>query len=161
MSLAANLSPDQSQQLIYATLNNAGIPDPLAMLVTAQSGHETGGWTSNVYKTLNNAFGYGFTGTSYRQYAAVEDSVADIVKYIQNRVQDGSFPSLDQITDPGQYAQLLQDAAPGPYYQDTEANYAAGIVRWMNSNLGAAVAISGGTLLLLAAAVYFLFFYKK
>lgn len=161
MSLAKDLSPDQSQQLIYSTLIAQGIPDPLAKLVTAQSGHETGGWLSNVYKTLNNAFGYGYNGTTYTAYNAVEDSVSAIVTYLNNRVQDGSFPSLDQITDPNQYAQLLQNAGPGSYYGDTEANYAAGIVRWFNNNLTTGIAISGGVLLLLAVGVYFLFFYKK
>lgn len=158
---AANLSPDQSQKLIYSTLVDQGIPDPLAKIVTAQSGHETNGWTSHVFLTLNNAFGYGFDGSSYKQYSSVEDSVSDIVAYIQRRVRDGSFPSLDQITDPNQYAELLKNAAPGEYYQDTESNYAAGIARWFNDNLTTGVVLSAGLILAIAVGVWIIFFTKK
>lgn len=132
MSLAVNLSPDQAQTIIYSQLRTDGIPDPLAKLVTAQSGHETGGWASNVFMTDNNAFGYGFNGSAYKQYASVEDSASDLSAYLNRRVNDGTFPPLDQITDPGQYATLLKNAG---YYTDNEANYAAGITSFFNGAL--------------------------
>ncbi len=136
MSIASNLTPDQSQQLIFQTLvNTGGFPVVFSQLVTAESGHETAGWTSNVYLTDNNAFGYGYTGSSYTQYASVEDSVNDMIGYINRRLADGSFPSLEQITSPDQYATLLKNAKPGGYFGDTIANYANGIANWLDTNL--------------------------
>lgn len=143
--LAINLSPSQSEGLIYSTLVSRGVPATLAQLVTAQSGHETAGWTSHVFMTDNNAFGYGYDGMSYRQYPGVEQSVTDIVGYLHRRVADGSFPPLDQITGADQYAQLLKDAG---YYTDSEVNYSAGIAAWLNANLGK-IALGGSFFLLI------------
>lgn len=156
MSQAANLTTDQSQQLIYSQLIAGQIPDPLAKLVTAQSGHETYGWTSNVYLTDNNGFGYGWNGHSYTSYPDVESSVSDIVGYLNRRVADGSFPPLDQITDATQYATLLKSVN---YYEDTETNYLAGIQRWFNNNLTVVIAGSAG--MLIFALLLFILFSKK
>lgn len=141
MSLAINLTPDQSQEVIYSTLTGAGIPSALSVIVTGQSGHETAGWTSRVYLTDNNAFGYGFDGKNYKVYSSVEESAADLAAYLFRRVNDGTFPSLDTIIDPGQYAQLLQSVG---YYTDNESNYQAGIMKYLNSalaDLSAGVAV--------------------
>jgi Mannosyl-glycoprotein endo-beta-N-acetylglucosaminidase len=132
MSVAVNLTPDQSEQIIYSELVSAGIPPALAVLVTAQSGHETGGWSSHVYLTDNNAFGYGYTGSSYKQYSSVEASADDLADYLARRENDGSFPALDTITDPDQYATLLKSAG---YYTDSESNYQAGIMNYLNNAL--------------------------
>ena len=149
MSLAVNLTPGQSEQLIYQNLVDANIPGELATLVTAQSGHETGGWISPVYINDNNAFGYGYDGvSSYKQYASVEDSVLDIITYLHSRVNDGSFPPLDQITDASQYAELLKNAKPGEYYTAPLSVYTAGIERWLNNNLGVIAIAAGGAGLL-------------
>lgn len=151
MSIAANLTPDQSQQLIYQVIRNAGIPDPLAFFVVAQSGHETNGWTSPVYLADNNAFGYGFNGSSYKQYDTVEESATDIVGYINRRVNDGSFPDLSTITTADQYATLLKNAKSGAYYGDTESNYSAGISRWFDDNLKL---IAGGSVAILIFGIF-------
>lgn len=159
MSLANQLTPAQSEQLIFQTLVDNNIPGELATLVTAQSGHETGGWVSPVYKNDNNAFGYGYTGTSYKQYSSVEASVLDLVKYLNNRVADGSFPPLDQITTPDQYAQLLANVG---YYTDNETTYLNGIERWLNNNLGTvAVVAAGSGLVVFLVLLGIAFFAKK
>lgn len=144
MSQAANLSPDESRSVIYSALLDNGIPDPLAKLVTAQAGHETGDFISHAYITLNNAFGYGWNGSTYFSYASVEDSVSlGIVPYLNEKAAQGEFPPLDQITSPDQYAQLLKSAG---YYTDAESNYAAGIKRYFQDN----IALVGGSLAVLA-----------
>lgn len=133
MSQAVNLSQDQAQQVIYNRFLHNGIPDALAKLATAQSGHETGGWTSNVWLNDNNGFGYGYDGSgNYTVYPSVEDSVDALAAYMGRRVQDGKFPDLSTITDAATYAALLKNAG---YYGDNVNNYLAGIQRWYNSAL--------------------------
>jgi mannosyl-glycoprotein endo-beta-N-acetylglucosaminidase len=158
MSVATDLNADQSQQLIFTTLTTStGFPVLFAQLVTAQSGHETDGWTSNVYLTDNNAFGYGFNGVSYTAYASVEDSVQDMIDYINRRVADGSFPSLDQITTPDQYATLLKNAKSGAYFGDTVENYENGITNWLDTNLTATqVAVGGGAIIAIFVIAFIL-----
>lgn len=153
MSLAVTLSPDLAQQVIYKQLRSDNIPDPLSKLVTAQSGHETAGWTSNVFKTDNNAFGYGYNGSSYKYYDSVEESAHELSLYLNRRVNDGSFPPLDQITDAGQYAALLKNAG---YYTDSSANYAGGISRYLNDNLQIAAGISVAAVVGIGLLVYIL-----
>ena len=152
MSLAIDLTPDQSEQLIYSQLIGYGFPDAFSKLVTAQSGHETNGWTSNVYLSDNNGFGYGYTGSGYTSYDSVEDSVQDVAGYIQRKVDAGVFPDPSTITDPDQWAQLLKNA---DYYTDNESTYANGISRWFNDNLSTVVGISAG-LIIFAVIGYFL-----
>jgi|SRR5277367_2883556 len=148
MSVAADLSPDQAQTVIYTFLRNSyGLGDEISKIITAQSGHETNGWTSNIYETLNNCFGYGYSGGgAYYGYNNIEDSVSDLVNWLSNHVSD-----FQNITDPDVYAQALKD---NNYYTDTETNYAAGIARWFNNNLALTAAIGVGGVLVIAAIIY-------
>jgi len=154
MSLASQLTPGQSEDIIFNELVAQGIPQTLAQLVTAQSGHETAGWTSNVYLIDNNAFGYGFTGVSYKSYTSVEASADDLAAYLQRRVADQSFPPLDQITTADQYAGLLQSAG---YYTDSLSNYENGIANWLNTNLKVVAAAGSGLLIIFAIVAVILF----
>jgi Mannosyl-glycoprotein endo-beta-N-acetylglucosaminidase len=154
MNLATDVTPDQAQTIIYTTAISSGIPDPLAKLIVAQSGHETNGWTSNVWLNNNNGFGYGYTGTGYKMDGSIEESVGDIVGWISRRQAEGNFPAdLTTITDADTYATLLRNSG---YYTDTESNYAAGIVRWFNNNLQV-VGIGIVGILGIGIAAYFLF----
>lgn len=140
MDTAANLTPAQAQQIIYDTLRTGyDLPDPIAKIITAQSGHETAGWTSNVYKTLNNCFGFGYTGGgNYYGYNSIEDSVSDVVNWLSNNV-----PNFQNITDADTYATALKAAG---YYTDSETNYSQGIANYINNNLQL---IAGGSLAVL------------
>jgi hypothetical protein len=153
MDTAATLTPAQAQQVIYDTLRTGyDLPDPIAKIITAQSGHETAGWTSNVYQTLNNCFGFGYTGGgAYYGYNSIEDSVTDVVNWLSNNVQN-----FQNITDPDTYATALKNAG---YYTDTEINYAQGIANYIDNNLQLVV---GGSVAILAvsAVVLFLIFEK-
>jgi hypothetical protein len=130
--LASELSPAESEALIFNQLA-AVFPVPFAKLVTAQTGHETNGWTSNVYMSLNNVAGYGFNGVTYKDYpAGVEDSVQDLIGYIQRKIASGAFPDPVNITTGQQWADLLKSVG---YYTDSAFNYANGLSRWFNDNL--------------------------
>lgn len=152
MSLATQLQPAQSEDLIFQRLVGKGFPDQFSRLATAQSGHETAGWTSNVYRTDNNAFGYGYTGSAYQDYDSVESSVDDFADYVKRKVDQGKFPALTEIKTATDWADLLHNAG---YYTDLEANYASGIARYFNANLKA-IAISAGLLIFGSLLLYFL-----
>lgn len=133
MSVATSLTPDQSEVLIYGSLISQGFPDTFSKLATAQSGHETQGWTSPVYNNDNNAFGYGWNGSSYHSYNSVEASVNEYAVYVRKKVASGLFPDLATITDPDQWAQILKSVN---YYTDYESIYANGIWNYYDDSLG-------------------------
>jgi hypothetical protein len=143
--IASNVTPDQAQKIIYNYLrSNYVLPDPISKIITAQSGHETNGWTSHIWLTDNNGFGYGYQGNGiYYNYPSIQDSVDDLAGWLGRHV-----PGYENFTDPDQYAQALKDAG---YYTDAESNYSAGISRWFNNNLqmvaGGSVAVVVGIIL--------------
>lgn len=127
-------------QATRGTTLNPGLPPTLASLLIAQAQHETGNFTSNIFRNYNNAFGYSFVpGARYQvgagsiadngqpvaAYRNIEDSTKEVVDWIYRRVAEGVFPKdLNTIVSPEQYAALLKKAG---YYQDSVANYTAGI----------------------------------
>ena len=120
--------------------NPKGLPPVLASLLVAQAAHETGNFTSNLFRSFNNAFGYMYVpgalyqvgagsladnGQPIAKYNSIEDSTKEVIDWIYRRVADGKFPKdLTTITNPNQYAELLKNAG---YYGDTVSNYAAGL----------------------------------
>lgn len=150
--------------------NPAGLPSSLANLLVAQSQHETGNYSSNIFRTGSNAFGYSYyegspwqlpepgivadNGSASAKYKSVADSTKEIVDWIYRRVREGKFPAnLGTITTPEQYAELLKSAG---YYSDSVANYTAGMKRFFK-----AVTIGGAGFLVLGIALYFLLKNKK
>ena len=106
MNQAVNITPGQAQQIIYDRLRSFyGLPDPVSKIIVGQSGHETAGWTSNVYLTDNNLFGYGYDGAgNYTYYPnGIEDSINDLVGWL-----DRHTPGYETLTDPGEYAALIK-----------------------------------------------------
>lgn len=153
MNTATNTTPAQAQQIIYDLLRTGyGLPDTISKIIVAQSGHETAGWSSNVYKTLNNAFGYGYVGNgNYNGYNSIEDSVSDVVNWLTGKIQAGTFPALNTITDIGTYAQALSDNG---YYTDSESNYAGGMANWFNNNLALGATLSVAAVLGIALLIF-------
>lgn len=151
MSVAANSTPAESEQAIYSFLRTAyGLPDPIAKIITAQSGHETAGWTSNIFESLNNAFGFGFSGGgNYYGYNSIEESVSDVVNWLSNNV-----PGFQNLSDPDQYATAIR--AKG-YYTDSETNYAQGIWNFLNDNLQLVAGVSIAALVGIGLMLYFIF----
>jgi len=153
MSVAAQLTPDQSQQIIYNTLRTVyALPDTISKIITAQTGHETAGWTSNVYNTFNNVAGYGYTGNgNYKYRDSIEQSIGDVVGWLGRHV-----PSFQDIVDTGTYATAIRNAG---YYTDSESNYEGGLDRWYNDNLQ--LVAGGSVALIIAGVLLFLIFRKK
>jgi hypothetical protein len=147
----------KNDERVYTACISQGIPRALALLITAQSKHESANYTSSVFLDCNNSFGYkavygapSCSGHSdYKYYPNIEASAIEVCGWLKRRVADGSFPPLNTISDPDNYAALLKNAG---YYGDTVSNYAAGIKRWFTTNL---TAISTGTILIIGA-IFFL-----
>lgn len=131
----------QLENLIFYTATNRGIPQQLALFMVSQARHETGIYTSNAFNKNKNLFGYkryagskwqigsGITsseGDAYANYRTYEDSVNEIVDWLNRRVREGKFPILTQVKTYEQYATLLKNAG---YYGDTVSNYLAGLIR--------------------------------
>jgi hypothetical protein len=144
--VAAYISPNDAEVKIYSYLRTTyALADPIAKIITAQSGHETNGWTSNVWLKNNNGFGYGYQGNGiYESYGTIQDSIDDVVGWLDRHV-----PGYEFFTDPAQYAAGIRAAG---YYTDSLANYTAGIRRWFDNNLqiaaGVSVAVVVGLVLL-------------
>lgn len=154
--------------IIYNEAIKQGMPPTLANLIVAQAKHETGNFTSNVFKTCNNAFGYKHVGQKlslgpcgnppanegaarYAKYQSVSDSTKEICQWIKRRQSTGVFPAnLASITSPAQYAQLLK---AGGYYGDTVTNYTNALIKFFKDNIAPAAGISAGVIL--ALGVFF------
>lgn len=157
--MSLNTSQQNAASRIYSECIDQGMPPVLSNLITAQSGNETGGWTSNFFVNNNNCFGYSCVpgavhqngcsvgnadnGVKVGNYDSIEDSVDEICDWIKRRQADGSFPAdLSTITTPDQYATLLKNAGPDgdkSYYGASESSYAANIATWL-SNMGTSFA---------------------
>jgi len=112
----------------------------LAKFMTAQSEHETGNYTSRVFKTNNNAFGYKRVngsayqlgagrlspeGDSYAAYASVSDSAKEVAAWIGRR--KAQFVGVKTADE---YVHTLK--ANG-YFGDKETNYLADVKRYLAS----------------------------
>lgn len=128
-----------SQQQIFNEVKRYNFPTALANLIAAQAAHETGNFTSAIFLDCNNAFGYKSVTSAtncnlhptYKAYSTVEQSADEIVNWIQRRQSEGNFPSdLSTIQTPEDYAYYLKYNG---YFEDTAANYAAGITNYLSN----------------------------
>lgn len=150
--------------------NPGGVPSTLANLIVAQAQHESGNFSSNIFSSGNNAFGYSYypgspwqlpepglvadNGQATAKYKSIADSTKEIIDWIYRRVREGKFPqNLETITTPEKYASLLKGAG---YYGDSVANYTAGLSRYFKT-----VAIGGTAILILGVALFFILKSKK
>jgi len=132
---------------IYQRATSDGIPPVLATIIVAQAMHETGGYTSNAFESCNNCFGYKWVGQasalgpcilssegdSYAKYNSIEQSVDELVGWIQRRQKEGTFPKdLATITSPEQYAGLLYNKGYFGYTSSALSNYIKGLTYWLN-----------------------------
>jgi len=157
---------------IYNKAIADGMPAILSTLIVAQARHETGNYTSNVFKTCNNCFGYKWVGQStskgpctgspegdsYAAYASIEDSVHELTAWIKRRQRDGKFPAnLSSITTPDQYATLLKNSG---YYGAPVNEYLAGLIHWLNQ-ISNTVQDNGGVILMIFVAIAILIYRKR
>lgn len=138
MSTAANID-----SRIYNTAVSMGMPDAVARNLVKQARLETADYTSNVFKTDNNLYGYKFvnqtkwpTGAGlkssefgsdqsrYAHYSSLENSVGELVDWLNRRQKEGLFKLSNLVTEQ-QYAQALKDA---DFYGISASQYAASLI---------------------------------
>lgn len=132
------------QKDIFEQAQRNGFNAVLSKMLVAQVIHETGNFTSSVWKKNNNCCGYKFVtpnGTKYQlgkglgspelnyygNYAKREDSYQELIDWIKRRQASGFFKQ-ENITV-AEYAQQLKSNNGFPFYGDTVANYTAGMQR--------------------------------
>lgn len=135
------------EQRIKAQAIADGMSATLADLILAQAKHETGNFTSAVFKANNNLFGYKFVGQKiatrgtpapanegsnmfYAKYKTIEDSVKELTSWLKRRQAEGKG-NLNTITNAKQYATFLQS---GSYFTDGISNYIKGLQRWFGTD---------------------------
>lgn len=112
----------------------AGYPDNVIKYWIAISAHETGGWSSRVYKEGNNLFGMTLAsknttaigelpyGERQAIYRSIADSAQDIRLYMEKRFKyPASFNSL---------AELVAYMKSKNYFTDSTLNYLQGADAW-------------------------------
>lgn len=125
---------DVPQEAIYIAFKNAGYPEAWAQLAIAQSAHETGGWTSAIYKENNNLFGMKqpterettATGTArgHATFRSIQDSADDFILYLNARK---AF--TQKFSSPDQYVAWLKSKK---YFEDSEKNYLTAVKKWFD-----------------------------
>ena len=141
---ARNLS---HEKLILKTCVDNGIPYALALLIVAQSKHETAlngvPYLSKQLLINNNAFGYGrVVGNTlqigsggkhpedagvYAKYTTLNNSVLDVIGWYKRR--KSTFFGVTDITT---FANNLKFSK---YFTDSAANYGAGVKHYFTTNL--------------------------
>lgn len=117
--------------LIQKILIDSGYSPNMARMIAAVSRHETGNYSSHVFKTLNNMFGMRFptirkttaiseSDSKYSVYHSPADSVRDMVLYLDARQYPTNFNSV---------ADLVSTMKAKGYFEDSESNYLHGVER--------------------------------
>lgn len=163
-----------TEQKIFSTALQDGMPELLSRFIVAQAKHETGNFTHKFFTIGNNAFGYEYVsgskwqldkggtnadnGIPIAQYAIVENSVHELTDWIKRRQHEGKFPSnLANIQNSDDYAFLLRNAG---YYTAPYTTYADRLAYWLNQ-LPALSVPTPSSILLLAIAVLIIIFHKE
>ena len=121
------------QQIVYNTARANGLGDVVSKLIVSQATHESGNFSSSLFKRANNAFGMTIprkrkspyiTGSAgqqpdgpgnYAKYDSLQDSVLDLIHWHKYNRTDWT-----KIEGPATYAAYLKSKG---YYGDTQQNY--------------------------------------
>lgn len=111
----------------------------LMTYIAAMAQHETGNYTSDVYKNDHNLFGMKWTNGArgqvatkgsasgeadfYAHYSDDSESIKDLLKWFSYT----NFPTT--VADANQYASELSKRG---YFTDTLTNYATAISKWLS-----------------------------
>jgi len=166
------MTPQQIDNIVYNQAVSMGVPSDTAKLIAAQARYETAGYTSNVFKNYNNAFGYKWVGQkkwasgpggaagsqdaqgnadggTYAKYPSVAYSTGELVDWLKRRQAEGKL-KISALKTPAQYAAALKASG---YYGQTASQYASGLstmLKYITIAAGGAL-----TLLLLVAGFFF------
>ena len=121
---ASGMGLKARDKIIENIVLDKGYSETLAKLITAQAKVESGNFTSHLYLTTKNAFGYKCVknnplqigckvkspeGDYYASYKSLNDSVLEILYWLRRREKEGKFIIKD-LTDSVSYAKALKKA---------------------------------------------------
>lgn len=129
------------QSIIYNTAVDKGLTSSLANLLIAQAQLESGNFSSHIFLTCNNAFGYKYigqalangpcgqspSGNSYAHYNSLEDSTKEVADWILRR-----WDQFKSINNPFDYAKALKKNG---YYGESLSNYASGLSLFFTNSI--------------------------
>jgi len=118
---------------VYLRLIEYGLGLTMSRYLTAQAAHETGNFTSKIFKENNNLFGMKHPAIrqttsigekkGYASYTSIESSIEDMALYLKSRGY------LSNYTTIGAYVKALKEKS---YFEDLTANYEAGMNHFYN-----------------------------
>lgn len=119
-------SINEIYKIIYTSLIIEGFNVKQAQFVTAQAAHETGNFTSDIFKNNHNLFGMKAAGQSlvigerngHAVYASLEDSIADYRKYYRRHNY------LSYYETPESFVEALKKAS---YFEADQETYKKGV----------------------------------
>lgn len=126
---------------IYSILLTSGLNDTLCRFALAQAAHETGGFTSHIFKANNNAFGMKYAGqvnaqtekNGYAYYVTLNHSVADFVAWYTRHRAASLFSLPLFITTLPNYVKFLKN---NNYFEAKESEYLNGCQFFYNQIFG-------------------------
>lgn len=157
-------------QQIYDAAISRGFTPISAKLIVAQARHETGNYTSNIFKLNNNLFGMKYVkqplatkgsaspkseGDFYARYSSVGDSVKDLID--RNYALSRGGVSPDQLKSASDSLDFATKLKARGYYGDTISNYANGlksallrinVIEFVQKNKGKLIILGGGLILI-------------
>ena len=100
---------------IYQIARTKGMSDALAKFIAAQAAHETGGFTSRIFQSNNNAFGMKYAGqllalgekNGYANYSNLGKSVEDLIAWYNRKRSLGAY-IFTPVTTLDQYVLFLK-----------------------------------------------------
>lgn len=121
---------------IFSILLASGLNETLSRYALAQAAHETGGFTSAIFKSNNNLFGMKYAGqvnslgakNGYANYLTINHSIADFVAwYTRHRTSVFSLPLF--INSLSSYVRFLKN---NDYFEAPESEYLNGVTHFYN-----------------------------
>jgi mannosyl-glycoprotein endo-beta-N-acetylglucosaminidase len=111
---------NKTDNLIYSTSINYGLPPGVAQIIVAQARLETADYTSKNFVMSNNLFGYKYAGQAiatqgiessegnyYAKYKSLEDSVEELWAWLNRREKEGKL-KIRLLTTAELYANALK-----------------------------------------------------
>lgn len=127
------ITQNKSAREVFFLLLSRGFSVTQAMFITAQAGHETGNFTSRIFKENNNCFGMKLalirkttaTGEKYGHatYSSLKSCIDDFFLYYNN------FKYLKQYENIAAYVAALKKRG---YFEASEMEYLGGCKFWFS-----------------------------
>lgn len=116
---------------VVALLKQNGFTHNMARMIFAQAAHETGNFTSDIFKENNNLFGMKLArvrkttaigeNRGHAVYKSIEDSIADY--WLYNK-------ALNYLTNYSSIAAFVREMVLKKYFEAKESEYLAAVEKW-------------------------------